>query len=86
LSQDKVKDLLLELQRELSRTEEMDPETLELVRNLDRNIDELIESADNVNSPILDDAIALEARFAASHPVAERLIREVIETLGRIGI
>jgi hypothetical protein len=32
------------------------------------------------------DTLALEARFAANHPVAERLIREVIDTLGRIGI
>lgn len=86
MSQDKVKSLLLELQRELSRTEEVDPETLGLFRKLERDIDEFIESAENVNSPILDDAIALEAQFAVRHPVAERLIREVIDTLGRIGI
>jgi hypothetical protein len=86
LSQDKVKSLLLELQHELSRTEEVDPETLGLFRKLERDIDEFIESAENVNSPLLDDAIALEAQFAVRHPVAERLIREVIDTLGRIGI
>jgi hypothetical protein len=34
----------------------------------------------------MDDAIALEASFANIHPVAERLIREFINSLSRLGI
>lgn len=86
MSQEKIKALLLQLQEELSETTEVDEDTLALVKQLDSNIDQLIASAEDVNSPVMDDAIALEARFAANHPVAERLIREVIDTLGRIGI
>jgi len=86
MSQERIKDLLKQLQQELSETTEVDADTLAQVKQLDSNIDEWLEAAENVNSPIMEDAIALEARFAANHPVAERLIREVIDTLGRIGI
>lgn len=86
MSQEKIKDLLQQLQQELSATTEADADTLALVRQLDSDIDQWLEAAEDVNSPVMEDAIALEARFAANHPVAERLIREVIDTLGRIGI
>ncbi len=86
LDQDKVRSLLAQLQKELKSGEKLDAETLELAKKLDKNVDSLIESAEDNNAPVMDDAIALEARFAANHPVAERLVRELIDTLGRIGI
>jgi len=86
MSQEKIKGLLQQLQQELSATSEVDAETLALVRQLDENIEQWLDAAQDVNSPLMDDAIALEARFAANHPVAERLLREVIDTLARIGI
>lgn len=86
MSQERIKGLLQQLQQELSASAEVDAETLALVRQLDEDIDQWLEAAEDVNSPLMDDAIALEARFAASHPVAERLLREVIDTLARIGI
>jgi len=86
VSQQRVKLLLSELQLELARTEEVDDDTLALIRKLEQDIDELIESSEQRNSPVLDDAIALEARFAANHPIAEKLLREVIDSLARIGI
>jgi len=86
LDQDKIRSLLAQLQKELNSGESLDSETLELVKQLDKDVDSLIESSENNNAPVMDDAIALEARFAANHPVAERLVRELIDTLGRIGI
>jgi cob(I)alamin adenosyltransferase len=86
MSQERIKALLQQLQQELASTTTVDADTLAQVKRLDSDIDQWIEDAEDVNSPIMEDAIALEARFAANHPVAERLIREVIDTLGRIGI
>ncbi|MGM0633358.1 MAG: DUF4404 family protein [Pseudomonadota bacterium] len=86
MSEKKIRELLDELDRELSRNEELDEETVEAVRRLDQDIDEVIRSSEQKNSPVMDDAIALEARFAATHPVAERLVRELINALGRMGI
>ncbi len=86
MSQERIKALLQQLQQELANTTTVDAETLAQVKQLDTDIDQWLEEAEDVNSPIMEDAIALEARFAANHPVAERLIREVIDTLARIGI
>jgi hypothetical protein len=86
VSQQRVRLLLSELQLELARTGEVDEDTLALILKLEQDIEELIESSEQRNSPVLDDAIALEARFAANHPIAEKLLREVIDSLARIGI
>lgn len=86
MSENRIRTLLLQLREELSRNEQVDPETLQLVKKFDEEIDAFIESSEDVNSPVMDDAIALEARFAASHPTAEKLLRELIDSLGRIGI
>lgn len=86
MNQDKLRQLLAQLQEELAHDAALDNETLLLLKQLDRNVDALIASAQDVNAPVMDDAIALEARFAATHPVAERLLREFIDTLSRIGI
>jgi hypothetical protein len=51
------------------------------------DIEELTDpDVESDSASMLDDAIALEARFAASHPVAEKTIRELINTLSKIGI
>lgn len=86
MSENNIKNLLLQLQQALAEGETVDDETLAMAKKLDREINAFIASAEDVNSPELDDAIALEARFAVNHPVAERLIRELIDSLGRIGI
>lgn len=86
MSENKIESLMLQLREELARNEPGDPETLQLVKKLNEDIDVYIESSEDVNSPVMDDAIALEARFAATHPVAEKLLRELINSLGRIGI
>jgi hypothetical protein len=85
LNQERVKELLRELRAELSQAEVLDEETRELAEKVDRDIDDLLEASEPI-SPELEDAIALEARFAVNHPVAERIMRELIATLGRIGI
>ena len=35
---------------------------------------------------LLEEAVALEALFAAEHPVAEKMLRELINSLSRLGI
>ena len=83
MREQRLKDLMSELIAELQRTEGVDVDTLALANKLNDGIHELEE---NDNQTMLDDAVALEARFAAAHPVAEKTIRELINTLSRIGI
>ncbi len=87
MSEQRIKELLAELRGELQRTEGVDEALLTSVRTLESNIGDLVDPAiDSDENTVLDDAIALEAVFAASHPVAEKIIRELINSLSRIGI
>ena len=87
MSEQRIKELLEELRGELQRTDGVDEALLASVRTLESNIGDLVDPAvDSDENTVLDDAIALEAVFAASHPVAEKLIRDLINSLSRIGI
>lgn len=85
VSEERVKELLSQLREELASADSLDEETLELARRLDQDMDFIIEKSEQ-RVPELENAIALEARFAASHPVAERIMRELVAVLGRMGI
>ena len=85
MGQDKIKFLLKELNQELALADNLDEDTLELARQLEREMEQLIERSEPVAAG-LENAIALEARFTATHPVAERILRELIAVLGRMGI
>jgi len=87
VSQHRIKALLKELLSELEQTPTVDQETLALTRKLETDISELVDAEEkSVEHTVLDDAIALEASFAVKHPVAEKIIRELINNLSRIGI
>ncbi len=85
MGQDKIKFLLEKLNQELALADNLDEDTLELARQLEREMEQLIERSEPVAAG-LENAVALEARFAATHPVAERILRELIAVLGRMGI
>ncbi len=84
MSNEKIKDLLVQLHQELEETE-VDSETLSLAKGLDADIQQLIESGQEQET-VMEKARDVEARFAVEHPVAEKVIREIINTLGRIGV
>ena len=83
-----LKELLNSLHEALENTDKVDPETLELVRELDEDINRLVESgpADGEFDNVIDRAKSVETRFALDHPVAERFLREIVDALARVGI
>jgi hypothetical protein len=83
-----LKELLGKLQQALENTESVDQETLELVRDLDDDINRLLESdaGDDDFDNVIDRARSVETRFAVDHPVAERFLREIIDALAKVGI
>ena len=83
-----LKELLNSLHAVLEKTDEVDPETLELVRNLDEEINRLVESDSSEGdfNNVVDQAKSVETRFAVDHPVAERFLREIIDALSKVGI
>ena len=88
MTRQNLTDLLNSLHETLENTEQVDDETLALVRQLDEEIHRLTEGAaqpDELDS-VLDQAKSMETRFAVDHPVAERFLREIIDALSRVGI
>ena len=87
MSVQRIKQLLQELETELQHADDMQPQTRDALRKLRDDIRDLVDpQVDSSETTVLDDAIALEASFAASHPVAEKLLRELINSLSKIGI
>lgn len=72
----------------LEKTDSVDPDTLKQVKELDEEVNRLLESGSQGDEfdNVVDQAKAVETRFAVDHPVAERFLREIIETLSKVGI
>lgn len=87
MSETRIRQLMQELIKELETTDEVTDDTVQIARRLETNIEDFVESESRLSdSTVMDDAVALEASFAARHPMAERIIRELINNLSRIGI
>jgi hypothetical protein len=88
MSKHDLKELLKSLNDTLENTERVDEETMALVRELDQEIHRLTEAGpqpDEVEG-VIDQAKSMETRFAVDHPVAERILREIVDALSRVGI
>jgi len=83
LSKQRLSELLTELNRELHEAGDVDAETRELLNQLNDDIDRL---TGETQSSAVDRAKHLESRFAANHPVAERIAREFADLLAKMGI
>ncbi len=86
MSDKNLNELLTELNRVLEGIEEIDPETRDLVKDLDEDINRLLESGEEDVSGVVDRAKSIETRFALDHPVAERFLREIVDALAKVGI
>ncbi len=87
MSNEKIRKLLAKLHDEVRDTE-LDADTRSSLRELDSDIHDLLDSATSRQkmSSVMERAKLLEARFAISHPTVERFMREVIDTLAKIGV
>ena len=87
MSNREIKELLGKLRDEIQNTK-LDDDTLSLVRDLDADIDDLLDpEGDRAETEsVLEKARELETNFATDHPTIERFMREVIDVLVRMGI
>ena len=83
MSKERLSELLTELNRELQTAGDIDEETRELLNQMNDDIDRL---TGETHSPTVDRAKHLESRFAANHPVAARIARELADVLAKMGI
>ena len=87
MSNTQIRELLAKLQDEIQKTE-LDDDTRALVRDLDTDIHDLLDSEAHraETESVLEKAKALETSFASEHPTIERFMREVVDVLVRMGI
>jgi hypothetical protein len=87
MGNEKVRELLAKLHDEVQTTE-LDAATRSSLRKLDSDIHDLLDSPtpETKISLVLERAELLETRFAIGHPTVERFMREVIDTLAKIGV
>ncbi len=87
MSNEKVQELLAKLHDEVRKTE-VDAATRSSLRKLDSDIHDLLNSPtpETKITLVLERAELLETRFAIGHPTIERFMREVIDTLAKIGV
>ena len=87
MSNTQIQELLAKLQDAIQKTE-LDDETRSMVRDLDDDIQGLLESKSGQaeTDSVVERARALETSFATEHPTIERFLREVIDVLVRMGI
>ena len=87
MNEAKVKQLLKELLEEIAQGENPDQELLGSAQRLQSDIDSLLNpDVDSADNTVMDDMISLEAQFATNYPVAEKIVRELVNSLSRIGI
>ncbi|MFT6093470.1 MAG: hypothetical protein ACJA2Q_001370 [Pseudohongiellaceae bacterium] len=87
MSNDRANELIKELIKELEQASALDVATVEQAKLLQNKFEDILNpDLDTSDNTMLDDVIALEASFATSHPVVEKLIRELVNTLSRLGI
>ena len=80
MGDERTRKLLAELRQELQAAGELDPTVRQLLKEINSDLDE------GDHNSTLEKAKELEAKFAARHPVAERVARVVIDSLGKMGI
>jgi len=89
MSNEQLKDLLSKILAEIHNTE-IDAETRSLLQELDTDIHKLLDSqvtgTDADTDTILGRVQLLETEFASKYPVAERYLKEIVETLARLGV
>jgi hypothetical protein len=87
MSESRVSELIRELVAEIEGTPSVNKDVLDSAKQLELGINDLVDpEVDTSENTLLDDAIALEASFSATHPVAAKIIRELVDSLSRIGI
>ena len=91
MSKERIKELLAQLRQEIRDTG-IDDELEKIMSELDDDIQSVVDEADATVDgvvdidDVVDRAKEIEANFATSHPTAERVIREVVDLLVRMGI
>lgn len=83
---DRLKQQLISLHGELERSDSLDGDLRALLRQLNADIERLLDQGPDESDDLSSQVQEAAANFAADHPRAERLLREIADTLAKLGI
>jgi len=89
---DRLKDQLRTLHRELEGSGQLDEDMCRLLTQVDEDIHRLLDQGEQAaTEPESDDALSNQVResatnFQAEHPRTYRVLREIADTLAKLGI
>ena len=86
---DDLKDALKKLHANLESTNSVDTELKTLLKVLEGDIQNLLAKKEDAPADVDDlvtQAQSLSAKFATEHPQLERIVRELADSLARMGI
>ena len=86
----KLKIAMAQLQSELESGGKLDPELQQLLKSLDKDIQTALaaneQPEDDLVASLNERTQAIDARFSAEHPYLSTTLRDVMDTLGKMGI
>jgi predicted component of type VI protein secretion system len=86
MSDEKIRRTLTRLHEELENADDVEPALKSLLQEVDADIHKLLGTEAEPAEGFMDRVDELVAQFAASHPQAERFVRELVDSLGKLGI
>lgn len=86
MSEQQLNDQLTQLRTALKENDALSEQTSQLLHQLEDEITASLNTNDNQETSLTDTAALLESRFATEHPTAEALMRNIIDTLAKMGI
>jgi hypothetical protein len=81
-----IKAVLAKLTEELQRSEDVDSDARETLEGVHRDAGQLQGPDGTETEWVLERVNELESRFAATHPVLERMMRELADAIAKMGI
>ena len=81
-----IKAVLAKLSEELQRAEGVDSDARESLEGIHRDAGQLQAPDGTETEWVLERVNELESRFAATHPVLERIMRELADAIAKMGI
>lgn len=87
MTNQKIEQLLTKLANEVEKVQ-LDEVTIRRIREFESQVEPYLGAKIDTNTKhtLIDQAKQLEIEFAQRHPVAEGILRELVDTLGKMGI
>jgi hypothetical protein len=86
MSDDEIRRTLTRLHQELENADHVEPGLKSLLKEVDADIHKLLGTTGEAPEGSRERVEELVAQFAASHPQADRFLRELVDSLGKLGI